>query len=123
MGNPVVHFEIIGKDVEKLQTFYSRMFGWKINANNPMKYGIVDTDSGGKGIAGGIGPAMEGPSYRTAVYAQVPSIDKALAEINASGGTTTMPKAAVPGGPTIAMFTDPEGRMIGLVQAGTMRNG
>jgi predicted enzyme related to lactoylglutathione lyase len=28
-----------------------------------------------------------------------------------------MPVTAVPGGPTMAMFTDPEGNLIGLVQA------
>jgi hypothetical protein len=27
MGQPVVHFEIIGKDVERLHGFYSDLFG------------------------------------------------------------------------------------------------
>jgi len=42
MANPVVHFEVTGKDGKKLQDFYSGVFGWKINADNPMNYGIVD---------------------------------------------------------------------------------
>ena len=41
MGQAVVHFEVIGKDGERLQGFYSDMFGWEINADNPMNYGLV----------------------------------------------------------------------------------
>jgi uncharacterized protein len=36
-----VHFEVIGKDGAKLQRYYSELFGWEINADNPMKYGMV----------------------------------------------------------------------------------
>ena len=28
MGQPVVHFEVIGKDAEKLHRYYSELFGW-----------------------------------------------------------------------------------------------
>ena len=42
MGQPVVHFEIIGKDGPKLQSYYAELFGWEINADNPMNYGVVD---------------------------------------------------------------------------------
>ena len=52
MGQPVVHFEILGKDPKKLQGFYGDLFGWHIDANNPMNYGIVDTHGEG-GSAGG----------------------------------------------------------------------
>ena len=43
MPNPVVHFEIQSNQAGELQEFYSKLFGWKIDANNPMSYGIVDT--------------------------------------------------------------------------------
>ena len=36
MGQPVVHFEVVGKDGAALQSFYSELFGWEIDANNPM---------------------------------------------------------------------------------------
>ena len=36
MGNPVVHFEIMGGDGERLKGFYSDLFGWKIDSNNPI---------------------------------------------------------------------------------------
>ena len=29
MAHPVVHFEVSGSDLDKLQSFYSELFGWK----------------------------------------------------------------------------------------------
>ena len=59
MGQPVVHFEVIGKDGEKLQTYYSELFGWEVDADNPLGYGSVgregNTNADGVGIGGGIG--------------------------------------------------------------------
>jgi hypothetical protein len=55
MGQPVVHFEIVGGDAEKQWSFYSNLFGWEIDASDPMKYGIVaregNTNADGPGSA------------------------------------------------------------------------
>ena len=58
MGNPVVHFEIIGKDTTRLRKFYTQAFNWHfdppgagVNAEN---YGLAKTQAG-VGIDGGIG--------------------------------------------------------------------
>ncbi len=63
MGNPVVHFEVLGKDGEKLKSYYSEMFGWEIRSDNPMNYGIILREENlspeGIGIGGGI-MGMEG---------------------------------------------------------------
>lgn len=37
MKHPVMWFEVLGQDGAKLQQFYSRLFGWKLNADNPLK--------------------------------------------------------------------------------------
>jgi predicted enzyme related to lactoylglutathione lyase len=29
MGQPVVHFEVVGKDGEGLRNYYSELFGWE----------------------------------------------------------------------------------------------
>ena len=64
MGQPVVHFEVIGRDGEKLQTYYAELFGWEISADNPANYGIVARDGNmnadGVGIGGGVGGGPEG---------------------------------------------------------------
>src|SRR5690348_7289084 len=62
MGQPVVHFEIIGKDPEKLRSYYGDLFEWKFDTSSPVSeavsqpgnYGFVDgnTTSDGVGIPG-----------------------------------------------------------------------
>jgi predicted enzyme related to lactoylglutathione lyase len=111
MGNPVVHFEVGGQDAAALQSFYGSLFDWKIDANNPMNYGMVDT---GEGIGGGVGPAEE-PKHLT-FYVQVADLQAALDKAEKLGGKTTMPPMDVPDGPTIAQFTDPAGNLIGLIK-------
>jgi predicted enzyme related to lactoylglutathione lyase len=122
MGNPVTHFEVIGTDGKKLQAFYSTVFGWNVNADNPMQYGMVSPDEG-KGIGGGIAGGPEGEGYGVTFYVEVADLETTLGQIAAGGGETVMPPTDVPGGPRMAQFTDPEGHRIGLVQAGTMGGG
>ena len=61
MGRPVVHFEVMAKDADAIRSFYAELFDWKIDADNPLNYGMVSPDdnppggAGTSGIAGGIG--------------------------------------------------------------------
>ncbi len=112
MPNPVVHFEVIGKDGEKLQAFYRDVFGWTINADNPMNYGMVENE--GEGINGGIG----GGDARAAMfYIQVDDLAACLEQVKAIGGTVVQDVTEVPGMVTLAQFADPEGNVIGLVKS------
>ena len=47
MGNPVIWFEVIGKDKEALKSFYTSLFDWKTNDLPEMPYTIVDAEDGG----------------------------------------------------------------------------
>jgi uncharacterized protein len=113
MANPVTHFEVQAKDAAKQQEFYASLFGWEVDANNPMKYGMVNTGSD-RGIAGGIGDGMG--SSRVTFYVEVPDLEATLKDAEAKGAKTVMGPEAVPGGPTIAMFEDLEGNIIGLLK-------
>jgi len=113
MANNVVHFEVHGKDGKRLQEFYTALFGWKIDADNPMQYGIVSAESGG--ISGGISQSPTAPMVT--FYVAVADLAVALKNAARLGGKTLMEPHAVPGGPTIAMFSDPEGNPIGLLKA------
>jgi predicted enzyme related to lactoylglutathione lyase len=113
MPDPVVHFEIIGLDAPALQKFYGQLFGWKIDANNPLKYGTVEAAEGG--IGGGVAPTFDG-SARVTVYVQVDDLQAALDQAEELGGKAVMPPSDIPGGPTIAQFTDPDGNQIGLMK-------
>jgi predicted enzyme related to lactoylglutathione lyase len=120
MGHPVVHFEILGKDGDKLRSYYSELFGWEIDANNPMNYGIVQRDGNvspeGVGIGGGIAAAPEGYDGHVTFYVGVPDVEAALAKAESLGGTRLMGPDEVPGqGIVLGQFTDPEGHLIGVV--------
>ncbi len=119
MANVVNHFEIHGIDGKKAQAFYEALFGWSIDANNPMEYGMVSAE--GEGIGGGISKSMDGKPMVT-VYVEVADLDATLAQVQQLGGTTVMPPADVPGGPRLAQFADLDGNVIGLTQAGTMQS-
>jgi len=118
---PVVHFEITGKDGKKLQSFYSKLFDWQINADNPMNYGLVNAAGNGmevgKGsIGGGVAAAQEGAPASVTFYVQVPDLDTALKKVASMGGKTLVPPTEIPNMVTFAMFQDPEGNAVGLVK-------
>lgn len=115
MGAPVVHFEITGSDGKALQEFYNSIFDWQINANNPMAYGLVDTQSGGKGIGGGIASGQDSASGVT-IYVEVDDIQSYLDRIAEKGGNTVVPITEIPGMVTFAVFQDPQGNLVGLVK-------
>ena len=116
MPNPVIHFEIIGKDAKKTQAFYADLFGWHVDTNNPMDYGMVDTHAG-SGINGGIaGTGEHDKSPRSTFYIEVDDLQKYLDKAETLGGKTIMTPTDVPGGPTLAMFVDPNGIVVGLTK-------
>jgi predicted enzyme related to lactoylglutathione lyase len=120
MGQPVVHFEIVARDPERLRSYYSDLFGWKIDADNPLGYGLVtregNTNPDGIGIGGGIGPAPEGYAGHVTFYVEVPDVEAALAKAESLGGTRMMGPEEVMEQVEIGLFTDPEGHVIGVVK-------
>lgn len=113
MGNPIVHFEINGKDGPRLIEFYRQLFGWKIDNSNPMGYGLVDTETP-EGVGGGIsGDSEPGVGF----YVGVADLDATLKAAERMGGRVVTPITTIPGMVTMAQFADPEGNVIGLVDA------
>jgi uncharacterized protein len=121
MGQPVVHFEIVGKDGEKLQSYYSDLFGWKFDTNNPMGYGVVLRDDNvsadGIGIGGGVATGPDGYAGHVTFYIEVPDVEAALAKAEGLGGTRVMGPEKVMEQIELGLFTDPEGHLIGVVKA------
>ena len=123
MGQPVVHFEILGKDADKTQSYYSELFGWKVEPlpfENPTQYGTVqrdgNTSADGAGIGGGIGQAPDGYDGHVTFYVEVPDVEAALAKAESLGGSRMMGPDQVPGGPVIGLFRDPDGNTVGVVK-------
>ena len=122
MGQPVVHFEVVGKDGDKLQGYYGELFGWQVESNNPMNYGLVDREanvnSEGIGVGGGIGQGPEGYEGHVTFYVEVPDVEEALAKAESLGGTRVMGPEKIMEGVELGQFTDPEGNLIGLIKGG-----
>ena len=121
MGQPVVHFEVIGGDGEKLRSYFSEVFGWEFGDSvGPTNYAVEqregNTNPDGVGIGGGIGTAPEGYGGHVTFYVEVPDVGAALEKAESLGGSRMMGPDEMPDvGITIGLFTDPEGHVIGLV--------
>jgi uncharacterized protein len=116
MANPVTHFEVVGKDAAGLQRFYGEAFGWKMQDVMDGAYYMADPGGEG-GIQGGVGASQDQPGHVT-FYVEVDDPAAALEKIGQLGGSTVQPPMDIPNGPTIALFADPEGHVVGLVKRG-----
>jgi predicted enzyme related to lactoylglutathione lyase len=120
VGQPVVHFEVVGKDGDKLQNYYSELFGWEINADNPMNYGMIDREGNlgdtGVGIGGGVGQGPPGYGGHVTFYVAVPDVEQALQKAESLGGERVMGPENIMDMVTLGQFKDPEGNMVGVVQ-------
>jgi uncharacterized protein len=112
-ARPVVHWEIEAVDVERQRSFYAALFNWEIEGSGP----IVPIPAGLGGPEPGPGGHLR-RSDRSGVtlYIQVRDLRASLARAAELGGTVTMEPFDVPGGPTLAAITDPEGNPVTLVQ-------
>jgi predicted enzyme related to lactoylglutathione lyase len=120
MGQPVVHFEVIGQDGDKLRRYYSDLFGWEVNADNEMGYGIVSREGNlspeGIGIGGGISGGPPGYEGHVTFYVAVPDVEAALQKAESLGGTRVMGPETIMDSMVLGQFKDPEGHVIGLVK-------
>jgi hypothetical protein len=61
MGRPVIHWELLSKDLAKISDFYEKVFDWNIQHIPEMNYRFIETGGQG-GINGGImQPARDEP--------------------------------------------------------------
>ena len=119
MGYPVTWFEINTADPEKTAGFYAELFGWHTETVPDADYILIDTHSRSyeetNGINGGLGLAQGGQPAATTVYAEAPDIQSVLDKAESLGATVVLPVTESME-VTFALFADPFGNVIGLVQ-------
>ena len=114
--NRVTHFEFAVDDMERAKAFYQKVFGWKIEVwHGPFDYVMLTTGEGERGIDGALIP-REAQTPPTTVTLDVQSVDKAVADVIAGGGSVAVPKMAIPGVGYLAYCTDTEGNLFGLME-------
>ena len=113
MGQPVVHFEVIGKDGDTLKSYYSELFGWSIAQMGPAA--MIDTGQipGVPSITGHINALGHEPHNYLTVYVQVDDILAYMAKAVELGGKRLVEPVKIPMG-TFAWIADQEGTIIGL---------
>jgi len=114
LANPAVWFEVVGGDGAKLRRFYRELFDWQIDdSDTTMDYGLVAPAEGG--IGGGVGRSPDGGPGHVTFYVEVSDPEAYLAKAEKLGGKKVVPPTEIPAyNLTFAMFTDPEGHLIGL---------
>lgn len=116
----VVHFEVPADDPERSIKFYESVFGWTIEKwDGPIEYWLIMTGNEDEpGIDGGLG-RRESPETGVEVTIDVKDLDKALAAVEANGGSVSRPRMAVPGVGWMAYIKDTEGNIFGLMESDT----
>lgn len=127
MQNPVIHVEVLGQNAGALQRFYADAFGWRFDnpsahAFGQMSYRIAFPEESEKGIPIGIGgDTSDGSPDGVIFYVCVDDLPGSLLAVENLGGKVVRPPSqADSGGVRVALVKDPEGHLVGLVEAGSL---
>jgi hypothetical protein len=113
VSNPVVQFQILSKTPEETAGFYAALFGWTVDANNPMGYRRIHTGSA-EGIQGGIWPAPPQAPNFVQLFMAVEDVGAALKRAEELGAKTIIPATTLPEGDEMAVMLDPQGMSFAL---------
>jgi len=114
MPNPLCHFELMTADPARCKAFYGSVFDWQFDDKSMPGYTLVNT---GSEPTGAIFPKPDdAPGVCVNIYFQVRDAEGVLAKAIQHGGTVLVPKTAIPNVGFFAMFSDPEGLPIGIMQ-------
>ena len=109
---PIVFFDIASTDLAGEAAFYKVVFDWDADANGRLTVPVASPLPGLLRIE----PAGQAPVVERVIYVGVPDINAALAKITAHGGSIVFPRTVAPGVVILALFKDPAGNRVGLVE-------
>jgi predicted enzyme related to lactoylglutathione lyase len=115
MGRPVTQFQIISTSPEETARFYSSLFGWVVNSDNPLGYREIKTDSV-NGIQGGIWPAPPQASNFVQLFTAVDDVQACVQRAQELGAQLIIPPTALPDGGELAVMHDPQGMSFGVMK-------
>ena len=108
MANPVSQFQILSKEPDATARFYGELFGWTVDAANPLGYRRIDTGTT-EGIQGGIWPAPPQAPNFVQLFMSVSDMSAALARAERLGARVLIPPTVLPEGDEMAVLLDPLG--------------
>ncbi|MET4078155.1 VOC family protein [Janibacter sp. UYMM211] len=113
----ITHIDIPVSDLARASEFYSGLFGWQI-AEVPGYEGYPMWQAPNKISGGGLAPRGEGFTQPRS-YIEVDSIEETLAKVRESGGAVVMEKSPISETSWWAVFTDPDGNVVGVYEGAT----
>jgi predicted enzyme related to lactoylglutathione lyase len=115
-GAPIVFFDIAGPELKSQAAFYQALFGWRFAPDGRVNVPLSTPSPGMLPGTLRVEPADQGPVTERILYVGVPDVTAALAAVTANGGKVVFPRTVVPGVVIVAVFTDPAGNRMGLVE-------
>ncbi|HET9732194.1 MAG TPA: VOC family protein [Acidimicrobiales bacterium] len=115
MAHAVVHWEIGGRDLDRLSLFYKELFDWEGAGFDP-NYRLVTPP---EGLGGGLMRCPDDTAPYVTVYVSVDDLDATLVRVKELGGAPFVPPTPIPGVGSFALFKDPDGNILGILQMPT----
>lgn len=116
MDHILCHFEIPADDVEKLATFYTELFGWKITHDPTYgEYQMVQTSEAEGAVGGGMTPRHH-PMERVTDYILVEDVTAYADKACGLGAQVIVPKTEVPGMGWFVIIMDPQHNVLGMFE-------
>lgn len=115
MSNPVMQFQILSKSPDETARFYSSLFGWAVNADNPLGYREINTGSVA-GIQGGIWPAPPQAPDFVQLFMAVDDVKTCVKKAEGLGAKMIIPPTTLPNGGELAVMLDPHGISFGIMK-------
>jgi len=114
MASELCHFEVMTSDVERAKAFYATVLNWQFDDESMPGYALVNPGQDPSGAM--FAKPDDAPTPCMNVYFNTDDIDATLEKVEANGGKTLVKKTVIPGAGYFAMFTDPDGIVIGIMK-------
>jgi predicted enzyme related to lactoylglutathione lyase len=112
MPAPIVFFDIASSSTDGQADFYNAVFDWGVGADGRFAVPALSPLPAALRAE----PSLPAPVAERVLYIGVPDIAASLETIVAHGGAVVFPRFVVPGVVVLALFTDPAGNRMGLVE-------
>ena len=109
---PVLQWQMLSPEPEKVVEFYRSLFGWRVSTGNALGYREVETG----GTPGGVWPAPPGAPAFVQLFVGVEDVAQAVERAGALGATVIVPVTTLPDGDVMAIMRDPVGMTFGLMR-------
>ena len=109
-------YELMSPDVEAAQAFYAGLLGWSAADSGTPGIDYRLFSIGGTNVAGLMAPPEGGPPPAWTGYVAVDDADAAADAVSRAGGTMHVPPTDIPNVGRFAIFTDPQGAKLAMLQ-------